>query len=173
MHPTGDLACNPGTCSDWESNCRPFSLQAGTQTTEPHQPGQWWAYVKHPKYICGKGWDEDWMWFCQCVWNCCFPLTLSLPSLPCCPLLDQRKLCSPKPTPTSASHGCILFWEAVRAPSDWVLQCIVGRAFIHPGNIRLHLVDLECEEYNYYCVSTGSLICQIQQYLTKYHVRWS
>ena len=24
---------------DWESNQRPFSLQAGTQSTEPHQPG--------------------------------------------------------------------------------------------------------------------------------------
>ena len=37
--PTGDLACNPGTCPDWESNQRPFGLQAGTQSTEPHQPG--------------------------------------------------------------------------------------------------------------------------------------
>ena len=24
--PTGDLACNPGLCPDWESNRRPFSL---------------------------------------------------------------------------------------------------------------------------------------------------
>ena len=38
-HPTGDLAHNPGMCPDWESNLRPFSLQAGTQSTEPHQPG--------------------------------------------------------------------------------------------------------------------------------------
>ena len=37
--PTGDLACNPGMCPDWESNWRPFGLQAGTQSTEPHQPG--------------------------------------------------------------------------------------------------------------------------------------
>ena len=37
--PTGDLACNPGMCSDWESNQRPFGLQAGTQSTEPHKPG--------------------------------------------------------------------------------------------------------------------------------------
>ena len=34
--PTGDLACNPGMCSDWESNWRPFSSQASTQSTEPH-----------------------------------------------------------------------------------------------------------------------------------------
>ena len=37
--PTGDLACNPGMCPDWESNQRPFRSQAGTQSTEPHQPG--------------------------------------------------------------------------------------------------------------------------------------
>ena len=27
--PTGDLACSPGICPDWESNQRPFGLQAG------------------------------------------------------------------------------------------------------------------------------------------------
>ena len=37
--PTGDLAHNPGMCPDWDSNWRPFSSQAGTQSTEPHQPG--------------------------------------------------------------------------------------------------------------------------------------
>ena len=36
---TGDLACNPGMCPDWASNQRPFGLQAGAQSTEPHQPG--------------------------------------------------------------------------------------------------------------------------------------
>ncbi|XP_053782498.1 cadherin-like and PC-esterase domain-containing protein 1 isoform X2 [Desmodus rotundus] len=36
--PTGGLTCNPGMCPDWESNQRPFGLQAGTQSTEPHQP---------------------------------------------------------------------------------------------------------------------------------------
>ena len=34
-----DLAHNPGMCPDWESNQRPFGLQAGAQSTEPHQPG--------------------------------------------------------------------------------------------------------------------------------------
>ena len=33
--PTGDLACNPGMCPDWESNQRPFVSQASTQSTEP------------------------------------------------------------------------------------------------------------------------------------------
>ena len=37
--PTGDLACNPGMCLDWESNQWPFGSQAGIQSTEPHQPG--------------------------------------------------------------------------------------------------------------------------------------
>ena len=37
-HP-GDLACNPGLCPDYESNHQPFGSQAGTQFTEPHQPG--------------------------------------------------------------------------------------------------------------------------------------
>ena len=38
--PTGDMACNPGMCSDSDSNQQCFSLQARTQSTEPHQPGQ-------------------------------------------------------------------------------------------------------------------------------------
>ena len=37
--PTGDLACNPGMWPDWELDRQPFDLQAGTQSTEPHQPG--------------------------------------------------------------------------------------------------------------------------------------
>ena len=37
--PTGDMACNPGMCPDWEWEGWPFGLQAGTQSTEPHQPG--------------------------------------------------------------------------------------------------------------------------------------
>ena len=42
--PTVDLAFNPGKCSDWESNLQPFGLQAGTQSTEPHQPRLWVAF---------------------------------------------------------------------------------------------------------------------------------
>ena len=38
VHPTGDLACNPGMCPDWELNRGPLGLQAGTPSTEPHQP---------------------------------------------------------------------------------------------------------------------------------------
>ena len=36
---TRDLACNTGMCPDWKSNRQSFGLQAGTQSTEPHQPG--------------------------------------------------------------------------------------------------------------------------------------
>ena len=35
-----DLAGNPGMCPDWELNWGPFGLQAGAQSTEPHQSGQ-------------------------------------------------------------------------------------------------------------------------------------
>ena len=35
--PIGDLAHNPGVCPDWEPNWRLFDLQAGAQSTEPHQ----------------------------------------------------------------------------------------------------------------------------------------
>ena len=37
--PIGDLACNSGMCPGWEVNQWPFGSQAGTQSTEPHQPG--------------------------------------------------------------------------------------------------------------------------------------
>ena len=37
--PTGDLARNLGKFPNWESSQRPFDSQAGTQSTEPHQPG--------------------------------------------------------------------------------------------------------------------------------------
>ena len=36
--PSGDLACNPGMCPNWESNQQLCGLQAGAQSAEPHQP---------------------------------------------------------------------------------------------------------------------------------------
>ena len=36
---TREPVCNPGMCSDWKLNQQPFGSQAGTQSTEPHQPG--------------------------------------------------------------------------------------------------------------------------------------
>ena len=39
MPPTGDLACNPGMCPDWELNQLLFGSQVHAQSTEPHQPG--------------------------------------------------------------------------------------------------------------------------------------
>ena len=44
--PTGDLACNPDMCPDWESNQRPFDSQAFTQSTELHQPGLFMNILK-------------------------------------------------------------------------------------------------------------------------------
>ena len=43
MPATGDLACNPGVCPDWESNRQPFGLQARAESPELHQPGQVWV----------------------------------------------------------------------------------------------------------------------------------
>ena len=37
--PYWDLACNPGTCPDWELNRQAFASQSSAQSTEPHQPG--------------------------------------------------------------------------------------------------------------------------------------
>ena len=37
---TGDLACNPGMCPDWELNRWPFSWQTCAQSTEPHHTSQ-------------------------------------------------------------------------------------------------------------------------------------
>ena len=38
--PTGNLARNPGMCPDLESNQQPSDSQDGSQSPEPHQPGQ-------------------------------------------------------------------------------------------------------------------------------------
>ena len=35
----GDLACNTGMCPGWESTQGHFGSPAGTQSTEPYQPG--------------------------------------------------------------------------------------------------------------------------------------
>ena len=43
---TGDLAHNPGTCPDWESNWRPLSSQVGAQSPESHQPGLFFNRLK-------------------------------------------------------------------------------------------------------------------------------
>ena len=43
--PTGDQACNPDMCPDYESNQQPFGSQAGIQSTEPQQPGQFFNCI--------------------------------------------------------------------------------------------------------------------------------
>ena len=48
--PTGDLAYNPGMCPDWEQNQQPFGSQAGTQSTEPYQPGPL-SYISRFLYL--------------------------------------------------------------------------------------------------------------------------
>ena len=45
---------NPGVGPTWESNWRPLGSQAGTQSTEPHQPGKRYSFqtVKGKAYCC-------------------------------------------------------------------------------------------------------------------------
>ena len=49
MPHTGDLAHNPGMCPDLERNQQPFGLQAGTQATEPQEPGLKVVFELQPK----------------------------------------------------------------------------------------------------------------------------
>ena len=57
MARTGDLACNPGMCPDWESNQQPLALQAHAPFTELHQPGLLFHFLnvslKHK--VCMQG----------------------------------------------------------------------------------------------------------------------
>ena len=48
---TADLAHNQGMYPDWESNQQPFYLQAGMQSTEPHQLGLNVSHSKSPLSI--------------------------------------------------------------------------------------------------------------------------
>ena len=52
MPPTGNLVCNPGMCPDWELNWWPSGSQAGTQFTDPHQPGQKIILLYLPFFRC-------------------------------------------------------------------------------------------------------------------------
>ena len=49
--PTGDLAWNPGMCSDWELNRRPFGLQSHAQSIKLHQPGLCFFILVYSKVI--------------------------------------------------------------------------------------------------------------------------
>ena len=59
---TGDLTHNPGMCLDWESNWRPFGLQAHAQSTELHQPGRH-RYTLISRYEFYKCWKYDFSFF--------------------------------------------------------------------------------------------------------------
>ena len=54
MTPTHDMTLNPGMCLDWELNQRPFGLQAGIQSTEPHQPRPLWFNLVSLFWDCGS-----------------------------------------------------------------------------------------------------------------------
>ena len=42
--PTGDLACNPGMCPDWEWNWQPFGSKAGTQSLSHTSQSCCWVF---------------------------------------------------------------------------------------------------------------------------------
>ena len=48
-------AHNPGICPDRVLNWRPFGLQAGTQSTEPHHPGLVLFFFRNPILVCKVG----------------------------------------------------------------------------------------------------------------------
>ena len=47
------LASNPGMCPDWESNQKPFGLQAPAQSIELHQPGLISCFQRLSLALCG------------------------------------------------------------------------------------------------------------------------
>ena len=53
--PTGDVAHNPSTCPDWESNWHPFGSQARAQCTEPDQPGQKLGFLGRVVDVIDRG----------------------------------------------------------------------------------------------------------------------
>ena len=70
--PTGDLARKPGMCPDWELNQQPFGSQAGTQSNEPHQPGQMWLIILITSCKTLSSHDIFWLasiplWMTQCI----------------------------------------------------------------------------------------------------------
>ena len=96
----GDLAHNPGMCPDWESNQRPFGLQAGMQSTEPHQPGP------KPSIFNLISLDRE---TCSCQ-NLC----LEIPHIQIVfPLVLTLYLLTPKPKVSTQVWNC-MFYSVVR-----------------------------------------------------------
>ena len=49
--PSGDLACNPGMCPDWESNLLPFASQYGAQSTNHTSQIQYFLKISNNSYM--------------------------------------------------------------------------------------------------------------------------
>ena len=49
--PLGTWPATQACALDWELNRQPFGLQAGTQSTEPHQPGLLLLITTHFTHI--------------------------------------------------------------------------------------------------------------------------
>ena len=73
--PSGDKAHNPSKCPDWELNQWPFISQAGTQSTEPHQPGLDCSFSKTQSLnftLVIKAWPLNIMVLSPFPWNICW-----------------------------------------------------------------------------------------------------
>ena len=64
--PTGNLACNPGMCPDWELTGWPCGSQASAESTEPHQPGPGFMFAGIGKPLR----TESTLTICVCVCVC-------------------------------------------------------------------------------------------------------
>ena len=98
---TADLACNPGMCPDWESNLRPLGSQAGTQSTEPHQPGiitiplVKWEWLRS-KLVCNQLNVYNTLWLSIVTMR-----SIRSPGLPCLPVAGPHPWTTPPRLPHS------------------------------------------------------------------------
>ena len=58
--PTRDLVLNPGMCPDWKWNQWPFGSQAGTQSTQSHQPGLTKYFLIPKSQLCAGHCSRSW-----------------------------------------------------------------------------------------------------------------
>lgn len=105
------------------------------------------------------------------AWSCCFSLVPRDSQLFLCFAFPAPSLGEALPPPYPHSRWLCRapsFCEAVRAV-NWVLECAVGKAFVHPGNIHSHteiwLISKVRWEQLPLCVHRPGT----QQRLTKYY----
>ena len=144
MPATGDLACNPGVCPDWELNWWPLASQAGIQSTEPHQPGlrtlsflwAWYMLKTWLSWVMGERIAPE-LCLAFCVkskfWGlggeaCIFFIVLCN---------SETELCLETPSPgfhftDKDLERLLQRWSRRRAVSYWLLIFYQTHEIIHP-----------------------------------------